>query len=72
MMKAGLLGRKSNKGFFLYEKGKKDKKINPEAVKILEKYVTKKEDIKTVSHEFSLSSFEAHGSCSSLIDQAHM
>lgn len=46
MMKAGMLGRKSNKGFFLYEKGKKDKKINPEAVKIMEKHVTNRQEIK--------------------------
>ena len=49
MAKSGLLGRKSNKGFFVYGKGKKEKKLNPEAVKIMEKYLTKKEDIKTVS-----------------------
>ncbi|KAJ8726415.1 hypothetical protein PYW07_001113 [Mythimna separata] len=34
-VKAGFLGRKSGKGFYLYEKGSKSKEVNQEAVNIL-------------------------------------
>jgi len=44
MVERGLLGKKTNKGFYSY-KGKK-KKINPEAKKIAEKFATQKLDLK--------------------------
>ena len=34
-VKAGFLGRKSGKGFYIYEKGSKSKEVNQEAVNIL-------------------------------------
>jgi len=40
-VEAGLLGRKAGKGFFLYNKGKSNKKeLNPEAVSIVQRYRT--------------------------------
>ena len=40
MVKAGLLGRKSGKGFYLYGKGKsKSKQLNPEVATLLKPFV---------------------------------
>ena len=36
----GFLGKKNNKGFFIYNKNGKRQGINPEAEKLLKKYVT--------------------------------
>lgn len=38
MVQEGFLGRKSGKGIFMYEKGKKNRDINVEALEILKKY----------------------------------
>lgn len=40
IVQAGCLGRKSGKGIFLYEKGSKNRDINPEALNVLKKYST--------------------------------
>ncbi|XP_044752590.1 trifunctional enzyme subunit alpha, mitochondrial [Coccinella septempunctata] len=37
-VKAGFLGRKSGKGIFLYEPGKKSKLVNPDALEIVKRY----------------------------------
>lgn len=38
MVAAGFHGRKSGKGIYLYEEGKKDRPINPQAEEIIKKY----------------------------------
>jgi len=38
MVSAGYLGRKSGKGCYVYEKGVKDRRVNPGALEILKKY----------------------------------
>lgn len=38
MVQAGFLGRKSGKGIYVYEKGRKDRDVNHEAIEILKKY----------------------------------
>ncbi|CAG9814329.1 unnamed protein product [Phaedon cochleariae] len=38
MVQAGFLGRKSGKGIYLYEKGKKSREVNAEAVEIIKRY----------------------------------
>lgn len=46
MIEKGFLGKKSGKGFFIQPKSKKEKKqINPEALELIKKYQSKKEDI---------------------------
>lgn len=40
MVQAGFLGRKSGKGIYVYQKGRKDRDINLEAIEILKKYST--------------------------------
>lgn len=41
MVTAGFLGRKSGKGCYIYQAGRKDKDINQEAVEILKRYSRK-------------------------------
>lgn len=38
IVQAGFLGRKSGKGIYVYEKGSKNRDVNPEALNILKKY----------------------------------
>mmetsp|Transcript_20161 Transcript_20161/g.35838 ORF Transcript_20161/g.35838 Transcript_20161/m.35838 type:complete len:744 (-) Transcript_20161:43-2274(-) len=55
-MDAGLFGRKSGKGFFLYDKKQKGKPVNPEAQTIIQKYVKgepKKFDTKTIQQRIA-------------------
>lgn len=40
MVKAGHLGRKSGKGYFVYKKGTKERPVNDDAITILKKYAT--------------------------------
>lgn len=59
MVDAGLLGRKVKKGFFNYDaKGKSLRTVNPDAMKILEKYRVSTEgekmDAETMSNRMAL------------------
>ena len=38
MVKKGMLGRKSGKGFFLYDGNSKNKEVNPDAEELIKKY----------------------------------
>ncbi|XP_063376318.1 trifunctional enzyme subunit alpha, mitochondrial [Cydia fagiglandana] len=38
LVKAGFMGRKSSKGFYVYEKGSKNKEINQDAIALVKKY----------------------------------
>lgn len=51
-MKAGFMGRKSGKGFYVYEKGSKHREVNQEAVQILkERYSLEPKGANTVEDQ---------------------
>lgn len=51
-MKAGFMGRKSGKGFYVYEKGTKNRDVNQEAIRILkERYSLQPKGANTVEDQ---------------------